>query len=302
LFAQTLFPYRTRVIAPPLTRRGFVKAAVATGLLAVAADATLIEPDRPRLVRVDVTLSRLPRSFDTLTIAHLSDFHFDPYFSVTPIQAAARIVNEVKPDLVVLTGDFVTLPLLKTHAIVMEAARQVEPCADLLRQLRAPLGIWAVLGNHDVFTHAPHVETTLRQAGIQVLRNRAVPLERDGQRIWLAGVDDVLAGGDDLDRTLSGVPAAEAVVLLAHEPDFADQAANYPIDLQLSGHSHGGQVRLPFIGALYLPKLARKYPLGLRQVGRLQLYTNPGVGTLRIPVRWNCPPEVTLIRLRSLPG
>ena len=287
---------------PPLTRRGFVKAAVATGILAVAADAVLIEPNRPRLVRADVVLARLPPSFDALSIVHLSDFHFDPYFSVTPIQAATRIVNEVKPDLVVLTGDFVTLPLLKTRAIVMEAARQVEPCADLLRQLPAPLGIWAVLGNHDVFTHALHVEMTLRQAGIQVLRNRAVPLERDGKRIWLAGVDDVLAGGDDLERTLRGVPAAEAVVLLAHEPDFADQVANYPIDLQLSGHSHGGQVRFPFLGALYLPKLARKYPLGLRQVGQLQLYTNPGVGTLRIPVRWNCPPEVTLIRLRSLPA
>jgi hypothetical protein len=142
----------------------------------------------------------------------------------------------------------------------------------------------------------------LRQAGIQVLRNRAVPLERDGKRIWLAGVDDVLAGVDDLDEALRGVPAAEAVILLVHEPDFADQAATYPVDLQLSGHSHGGQVRFPFVGALYLPKLARKYPLGLRHIGRLKLYTNPGVGTLRIPVRWNCPPEVTLIRLRSLPA
>jgi uncharacterized protein len=279
-----------------------VKAAVATGMLAVTADAALIEPNRPRLVRVDVALPRLPPSFDALSIAHLSDFHFDPYFSVTPIQAATRIVNEVKPDLVVLTGDFVTLPLLKTRAIVTEAARQVEPCAELLQQVRAPLGTWAVLGNHDVLTHGLHVETTLRQAGIQVLRNRAVPLERDGKRIWLAGVDDVLAGGDDLDRTLRGVPAPEAVILLAHEPDFADQAANYPIDLQLSGHSHGGQVRFPFVGPLYLPELARKYPLGLRRVGRLKLYTNPGVGTLRIPVRWNCPPEVTLIRLRSLPA
>jgi len=279
-----------------------VKAAAAAGMLAVTADAALIEPSRLRLVRVDIALPRLPPNFDGLTIAHLSDFHFDPYFSVTPIQAATHIVNDVQPDLVVLTGDFVTLPLLKTHATLMAATRRAEPCADLLRQLRAPLGIWAVLGNHDVFTHALHIETTLRQAGIQVLRNRAVPLERGGKRIWLAGVDDVLAGVDDLDRTLRGVLAPEAVVLLVHEPDFADQAANYPIDLQLSGHSHGGQVRLPYVGALYLPKLARKYPFGLRQIGGLKLYTNPGVGTLRIPVRWNCPPEVTLIRLRSLPA
>ena len=279
-----------------------MKAAVATGILAITADAALIEPNRPRLVRVDIALPRLPANFDGLTIAHLSDFHFDPYFSVTPIEAAIRLVNDVKPDIAVLTGDFVTLPLLKTRATVRAATRQIEPCAELLRQLRAPLGIWAVLGNHDVFTHALHVETTLRQSGIQVLRNRAVPRERDGTRIWLAGVDDVLAGVDDLNRALRGVPAADAVILLVHEPDFADQVANYPVDLQLSGHSHGGQVRFPFVGPIYLPELGQKYPLGLRQIGRLKLYTNPGVGTLRIPVRWNCPPEVTLIRLRSLPA
>jgi hypothetical protein len=251
---------------------------------------------------VDIALPRLPPNLDGLTIAHLSDFHFDPYFSVTPIEAAIRIVNDVKPDLVVLTGDFVTLPLLQTRATVMDAVRQAEPCADLLRQLHAPLGTWAVLGNHDVFTHPLHVDASLRESGIRVLRNRAAPLERGGSRIWLAGVDDVLAGGDDLDRALRGIPSVEAVILLVHEPDFADRAANYSVDLQLSGHSHGGQVRFPFVGALYLPQLARKYPLGLREIGRLKLYTNPGVGTLRIPVRWNCPPEVTLIRLRSLPA
>lgn len=282
-----------------MTRRRFLKAAIGASALIVAADSTLIEPNRPRLVRLDVTLPRLPPSFDGLTIAQLSDFHFDPYFSVTPIQKATRMVIEEKPDLLVLTGDFVTLPMLKTHATVMTALRQIEPCADLLCQVRAPLGTWAVLGNHDVFTNASHVEAVLRRTGIQVLRNRAVPFERDAARIWLAGVDDVLAGKDDLDKTLRGVPASEAVVLLAHEPDYADQAAGYPIDLQLSGHSHGGQVRLPFIGAPFLPELAVKYPLGLRQVGRLILYTNPGVGTIRVHVRWNCPPEVTIFRLRA---
>lgn len=284
------------------TRRRFLKAALAAGTSIITADAALIEPNRPRLVRVDVELPRLPSRFDGLTIAHLSDFHFDPYFSVTPIQSAVRIVNDVKPDLAVLTGDFVTRPLVKTPSTVIDAVRQADACADLLRQVRTPLGMWAVLGNHDALTHALHVETALRHAEVQVLRNRAVPLERNGERIWLAGVDDVLAGGNDLERALRGIPAVDAVVLLVHEPDFADQVANYSVDLQLSGHSHGGQVRFPFVGAVYLPTLARKYPLGLRQVGRLQLYTNPGIGTLGIPVRWNCPPEVTLIRLRSRPA
>ena len=289
----------------PISRRRFLRVAsgaAAVGTLAVAADATLIEPNRPRLVRVEVPLRRLPLNFDGLTIAHLSDFHYDPHFSVTPIEAAVRIANEVNPDLVVLTGDFVTSPTLRRRSFVMGAAKQAEPCAEILRRLHARFGIWAVLGNHDAFTDPLYIEATLRRAGIQVLRNGAVPVEWRQQRFWLTGVDDVLAGSDNLEKALRGVPGTEAVVLLAHEPDFADRAATYPVDLQLSGHSHGGQVRFPLVGPVYLPKLARKYPLGLRQVGSLKLYTNPGVGTLLIPVRWNCPPEVTIITLRSSPG
>src|SRR5262249_34591136 len=119
-------------------------------------------------------------------------------------------------------------------------------------------------------------------------------------RLWLAGVDDVIEGKPDMDRTLRGIPGNEAVILLAHEPDFADQVVQYPVDLQLSGHSHGGQVRIPLIGAPYLPELGRKYPWGLRRIGRLTLYTNVGIGTIRVPFRWNCPPEITLITLRAL--
>jgi hypothetical protein len=112
----------------------------------------------------------------------------------------------------------------------------------------------------------------------------------------------VLARRADLHATLKGIAPGEPVVLLAHEPDFADHVANYPVDLQLSGHSHGGQVRLPLLGAIYLPSLGRKYPRGLRTIDRLSLYTNVGLGTLYIPVRWNCAPEITLITLRSLKG
>jgi predicted MPP superfamily phosphohydrolase len=126
-----------------------------------------------------------------------------------------------------------------------------------------------------------------------------VPIETAGARLWLSGVDDVLVGKPDLDRALQGIPRNEPVVLLAHEPDFADQAAKYPVDLQLSGHSHGGQIRLPVVGAVFLPDLARKYPWGLRKIGALTLYTNVGLGTIRIPARLNCPPEVTLFTLRA---
>ena len=173
-----------------------------------------------------------------------------------------------------------------------------EPCAQLLRKLQAPHGVWASLGNHDAFTDPGRVTDVLRSVGIPVLSNRSVPIEKDGSRFWLGGVDDVLEGTADIPSTLHGVPSGEAVVLMAHEPDYADFVASYPIDLQLSGHTHGGQVKIPFLRPLYLPELAKKYIQGYFRVRELSLYTNAGIGTVQIPVRWNCPPEVTYITLR----
>ena len=115
-------------------------------------------------------------------------------------------------------------------------------------------------------------------------------------------MDDVLAGRPDLGLALRGIPTDEPVILLAHEPDWADYVAPHPVDLQLSGHSHGGQIRFPLIGAVVLPELARKYPWGLRRIGSLTLYTNAGIGTILVPMRLNCPPEITLITLRAGAG
>jgi uncharacterized protein len=271
--------------------------------VALASDATLIEPDRPELTRIEVFLPRLPEKLDGFTIAQLSDFHYDPYFSIHPIKAAVEITNTLNPDLAVLTGDFVTLPILgESHQRWRPSIAQAAPCADLLRGIRARHGLVAVLGNHDQFSDPDRVAAVLEAAGIRVLRNQSIPVEWEGSRFWLAGVNDVTGGTANLNETLRRVPTKEAAVLLCHEPDFADTAAHYPVDLQLSGHSHGGQVRFPFIGPLYLPDLARKYPWGLRKIGPLTLYTNCGIGTIRVPVRLNCPPEVTLVTLRSGAG
>ncbi len=138
----------------------------------------------------------------------------------------------------------------------------------------------------------------LQAQGIHVLANRSVAIELNGARFWLGGVNDVLSETSNLDRTLQPVPGDEATIVLAHEPDYADYVSRYAVDLQLSGHSHGGQVRLPFIRPLYLPELARKYIWGLYKIGALTLYTNPGLGTVALPVRLNCPPEITLLTLR----
>jgi hypothetical protein len=255
----------------------------------------LIEPNRPQIVRRDFALRRWPAPLEGFTIAVLSDFHYDPYFSVHPLRSAIGMVNALHAELIVLAGDFVSVPLFGDPAAAAAAA---EPCAQLLRQLKAPHGLWAVMGNHDCSTDPDRVTSALRAAGIHVLSNHSAPIERDGGRFWLGGVDDVICGGADLAATLHDVPADEATVLLAHEPDYADYVARFPVDLQISGHSHGGQVRAPLVGPVYLPALARKYIWGLYHIGGLTLYTNRGLGTVGVPVRWNCPPEITLLTLR----
>ena len=138
--------------------------------------------------------------------------------------------------------------------------------------------------------------------GISTLLNRSIAIEKDGARFWLGGVDDVLGGSADVPGTLRGIPSEEAAVLMAHEPDYADYVAGYPVDLQLSGHTHGGQVRFPFVGPLVLPALAKKYVWGLFKIRDLTLYTNAGIGTVELPVRWNCPPEITFITVRKSPS
>jgi len=123
-------------------------------------------------------------------------------------------------------------------------------------------------------------------------------IEVNGARFWLAGVNDVLGGTANLGTTLQGIAGGDATVLLAHEPDYADRVATFPVDLQLSGHSHGGQIRIPLLLNLYLPELGRKYVWGLYKIGGLTLYTNAGLGTVNLPIRLNCPPEITLLTLR----
>lgn len=283
-----------------ITRRRFVGLTAALGAAALAGDSILIEPNRPQLVRQELTLARWPAAIDGYKIAVLSDFHYDPVFSVHPLQAAVPAVNALQPDLIVLTGDFVSEPSFgrSRHS----AALAAEPCSLLLRDLKAPCGLWAVMGNHDAVTDPNLITSILHASGIQVLSNQSTAIERAGARFWLSGVDDVMMGNSDLNATLAKVPKAEPTVLLAHEPDYADFVAKHPVDLQISGHSHGGQVRLPFLPPFYLPPLARKYISGLFKVGPLTLYTNRGLGTVGLPIRFDCPPEITLITLRAATG
>lgn len=277
-----------------LTRRQFLKLALSAsaGAATLAAGGSvysaLIEPQWLSVDRVTVPLARLPRELDGFTIAQLSDLHHGPYVGDDEIRVAVEAANRLQPDAIVLTGDFVT-----------READRIGDCARVLGGLHARFGVWAVLGNHDHWTDAGTITRALETHSIPVLMNDAVPIDHNGRRLWIAGVDDVWEESCDLDRAVRHIAPNEVTVLLAHEPDFADEAARYPIDLQLSGHSHGGQVRLPFYGAPILPHLGRKYPIGLAQAGALRVYTNRGLGVVSPPVRFNCRPELTLLTLQS---
>jgi predicted MPP superfamily phosphohydrolase len=274
-------------------------AGLAAGALAFGVDSVILEPNHPHLVRQEFWLSRLPAVLDGFTIVHLSDFHYDEHIGVIPIRKAVAIANSLRADLVVLTGDFVTLSFFADIIHDQEkSARTAEPCAQLLKGLQSRHGLVAVLGNHDVAADAVVVSEALTSTGITVLRNSSQAIERDGARLWLCGLDS-WEGKPKMDVAMRGIPGGEAVIVLMHEPDYAEKVSRYPVDLQLSGHSHGGQIWLPGIGAPWLPFGAHKYPRGRYQVGSLQLYTNIGLGTIRLPMRVNCPPEVTLVTLRA---
>lgn len=242
-------------------------------------------------------LPRLTDPFDGLRVAQISDLHFRPYTGEREISAAVQAVNDARPDVIVLTGDYVTSTWL--FHLGQRTADGIEECAEILRRLSAPLGVYAVLGNHDWGTDPVRIAEALRAAGITVLRNEALPIERDGSRLWIAGTDCAYFHHADIGRTLAQIPAGEPVLLLAHEPDFADVAARHGVDVQLSGHAHGGQIYIPGIGAPYLPPMGRKYVRGHYRLGNLHLYANRGIGVGGAPVRFNAPPEVTVVTLKS---
>ena len=283
-----------------ISRRAFLRSLIAVSSVAagagLAADA-LAEPHQIRVRRVSVPLPTLPAALDGLTIGQLSDLHRGPYVSEEHIRRAAEIAASLQPDVIVLTGDFVSV-----------SARYAASCMDALAGLRARDGLFAVLGNHDYWTgEVRAVQQAIERRGVEVLANHSVRLRRGGAEWWLCGVDDVWSGRPDLDAALRRIPEEDFKILLCHEPDFADTAARAGIPLVLSGHTHGGQVIVPGIGPIVLPPYGEKYPIGLRRVqgsGTL-VYTNVGVGLIAwelgpmaLAVRWNCPPEVTLLTLR----
>ena len=283
------------MLEQPMSRRKFLKLALVAGMSGAfgAGYARTVEPAWVDVEQVRVTMRRLAPAFHGYRVAQISDLHMGDWMDRARLAEVVALVNRQEADLIAITGDFVT-----------GLARRV--AADLvagLRGLRAPDGVVAVLGNHDHWANTAVMQQVLRDSGIRELRNTVHTLERDGALFHIAGVDDVHVGRHRLDRVLARLPAAGAALLLAHEPDFADEAAaTGRFDLQISGHSHGGQVSLPFFGPFHLPELGRKYPRGRYQVGAMTLYTNRGIGMVKIHLRFNCRPELTVFTLESQPA
>ncbi len=282
------------------SRRHFLQLSAlgAGGLLAYSGE---FERHHLEITRHTVELARLSPALDGLRIAQLSDFHYEQWTEPYFIREVVEQVNRLAPDLVLLVGDYVSEGPLPPA----RGAQMSYPCAEILSGIQCPQR-WCVLGNHDAKVGPVIVTDALESHGLPVLANNYVPFERNGARLWIAGVKDVGVSDPDLHLAAPrGLQTArEPVILLAHEPDFADRVVRHGgVDLMLSGHTHGGQVRLPFFGAMYVPPLGRKYIEGLFHLENgLQLYVNRGIGTVGVPFRFDCRPELTLITLRSADG
>jgi predicted MPP superfamily phosphohydrolase len=279
---------------PLLTRRGFLRgSAIAAASLALYS--AEIARHEIAVLTHTVGIRNLPTAFHNLRVAQISDIHFDEYTEPAFLERVVRHVNSLQPGLVLLTGDFISIgPLGKAFAF-----KAVHHCLEILRGLEAPH--FACMGNHDSIIGAPILKPIFQGYGTPMLMNAGLPLERGGDRLWLCGVGEYLTETADLFRTIPPNPGAP-VLLMAHSPDYADTVVAHPrgplVDLMLSGHTHGGQVRVPFLGPMHLPEGGRKYVEGFFHLDRMQLYVNKGIGTVGLPLRLNCPPEIALFTLQ----
>jgi predicted MPP superfamily phosphohydrolase len=272
--------------AAGLLRRFGWRAALALGAGAGLAGlyATLLEPTQPRFTRHTLRFANLPPALDGLRIGQISDFHLGVRYTEANTRWAVAQMERERPDLLVLTGDFVTHDYAIPHI------------QRLLSKLDAPLGIYAVPGNHDYWEGIDEVTEAVEATGITMMINKARRLEWKGASFWLLGVDDAWRGNADLSTTFHQVQPDEFTILLSHVPDFVEEAARYNIPFQLSGHTHGGHIRFPFLGPLTLPLYGTRHAMGLEQIGPTTLYTSRGIGGM--PIRFCCPPEASVFELK----
>lgn len=249
-----------------------------------------VAPYRPRLEWVDFTLPDGAEALDGLRIGFVTDTHVGPFFGGHDLSRGLALLDRLAPDLLLLGGDYVS-----------ESNLYAGPMADAFESYvnRAPLGAVAVLGNHDLPLGRTRVQAELERSGIRVLRNEHVILDWNGAQLAIVGIDDTIVGSADPDRAFAGIPAGVPMLALWHEADFAEESAHRGAFAQLSGHTHGGQVRFPKIGSIWLPPDGKRRDAGLFDVCGMPVYLSRGLGVYRPPIRFRCPPEVTLVTLRA---
>jgi predicted MPP superfamily phosphohydrolase len=250
------------------------------------------EPFHPVVERVDIPIVGLPRAFEGFRIAQLSDLHVQPGFGADALVPALKLAQAETPDLFAITGDYI-------NDDAPDPDDHMHACARALAGLKAPSGVFATFGNHD-YPPPPADPSPLpwAAAGIRTLSDEVVPIHRGSDSIYLVGLRSFTKRPVAPAEILRLAPPRATKIVLWHEPDRAEECALGGAALQLSGHTHGGQVVLPWIGPPLLPAGGRKYPSGLFTVAGMPLYVTRGVGLLNPRLRLNCPPEVTLLTLR----
>lgn len=252
------------------------------------ARAAFAEPYKLAVERHTIGLRRLPRELEGLRIVHLSDVHHSPFTGREQVERAVEVANSLQPDIIALTGDYIS-----------HEREYIQPCAEMLGRLKARCGVYAVLGNHDNWVDAPLITDLFRLEGIRVLINEGIRFEDRGASFWLAGVDDTMVGLEDLPLALAGSSDDEMKLLLAHNPIILRRAARAGVDLVLAGHTHGGQVTWRSERSAS-GRVRRRILRGLARRGETQIYVTRGLGTVVLPVRYGCLPEVALLELRRV--
>lgn len=249
----------------------------------------LAEANSFQIDSIKIFLKKLPKGLDGFRIVQLSDIHHSPFTSGEFIRQIVKRANDLKPDMFVLTGDYVS-----------HEAEYIAPVAKILGKLRSEYGIYACLGNHDHWTNAGLVTTEFRRNGIKMLINEGFRFSAKNESFWLCGVDDFGEGLSDIRKSLRGSGSDEMKLLLAHNPAIMRRAAYWNIDLVLSGHTHGGQVKLRERRERVLfPNRRRKFSSGLHYRHDTQIYITRGIGTVVVPMRYQCPPEISVLELRA---
>jgi predicted MPP superfamily phosphohydrolase len=274
-----------------IDRRKFLMRAIAPALgLGLAGGAyPLIEARWCHVTRLNFRMPNLPRAFEGTTLAHLTDIHHGPHVPIEYVRHVVDMTNSLKPDLVLLTGDFVH----RGHP-------HIAPVAAELARLRAGMGKFAVLGNHDHWGDPVDMRLALADSGITLAENRGHWIDRGRGRLLVAGVGDLWQDRQDPGTALGDATGGDATILMSHNPDYAEYLTDRRVGLMLSGHTHGGQIRLPGYGAPILPsRFGQKYAQGLVQGPSCPVYVSRGVGTAGPPARFCCRPEVVHITLTS---